>query len=81
MKVFLTTQAKVEDIVQIELHKSPSGLLAGLLGRWLVGHEKKSNTKSPYYAGCKGFPALFLALCLRDSSSAQWSISIDLQQL
>lgn len=61
VKVFLPTQAKVEDTVQIELHKSPSGLLAGLLGRWLVGQEKKSDTKSPYCAGCKGFPALFLA--------------------
>lgn len=46
MKVFLPAQAKVEDIVQIELHKSPSGLLAGLRARWLVGQEKKVTQKA-----------------------------------
>lgn len=38
VKVFLPTLAKVEDAVQIE-SQIPSGLLAGLLGRWVAVQE------------------------------------------
>lgn len=78
VKVFLPALAKVEDTVQIESHKSPQAFWLICKAGGSLARKKKVTRKCPYYAGCKGFSALFVMSFLRDSSSAQWSISIDL---